>query len=83
MVTKNLGNDPMGHPVLKLCTFLDPVVLELHLPDLVLAHEVGDDGVEGEGEDEHGQTREGRQADLVVQEQDAQHDLEGGRPVRG
>ena len=64
-------------------TCLDPVVLELHLPDLVLAHEDGDDGVEGQREDEHGQAHEGGHADLVVQEQDAQHDLEGRGPAAG
>ena len=63
-------------------TCLDPVVLELHLLDLELAHEDGEDGVEGDGEHKHADSHERRVADLVVRTITREPDLDEGRAAK-
>ena len=66
----------------RLTPSLDPVVLELHLRHLELAHEDGDEEVDGKGGQQHCQTNEGRILHLYVQEKDGEADLEQRRPEK-
>ena len=55
---------------------LDPVVLKLHLHHLELAHEDGDEEVEGKGGQQYCQADEGRILHLDEQEKDGEAHLE-------
>ena len=63
-------------------TCLDPVVLELHLLDLELAHEDGEDGVEGDGEHKHADTGDTGVTDLVVRTITREPELDEGRAAK-